>query len=546
MGLLRADLQGLCNAALHKAGRRIALTTLIVLSLLAVLSTWVADALLEHPGLLPRFTGHSGEDALRALLGAGLMPCLVVAGWLGLALGQRQLFEAPELPLWCAAPVWRARPALQVLLRVAFLSLLWSLALALPFTLRLLGKAGAPPLAYALLPLAFALCTVPLLCSLLSLQVLLMRFLAGRILQLALAAMVTLASFGFSAFLLLGLFAPGAVQARLAAATAAPDRLPWTVATAAELLATASRGELHRTALFLATAWLVGSLGVFALAALLHPAAVERHLAARRPLLRWRSRRWPTSVAASLCRKELLQLLQQPTALLSMLVFALLVFGLAREQVLVRGVLTTHAVPIEWRHLVAMLAMWFLAVLLVLYAHMGRIALWDGPQWQLYQAAPAPPGAILRGKLQAIALLLLWPVLLVAAVGVKEFGCATSVLWVFLGTALAGNVLALGAVATVGTAPRLMRPDAGGQIGQGSRSFVAALALVVLFELLMAPAFVGWHWLVASRHSGVLSYRAAAELLPYVPALAWALALPVGGALLWLGRANYARLLQPR
>lgn len=547
MGLLHADLRALGNLATTSAGRRIATSTLVGLSLLALMSWWGFQEILSGPLLLQMLEYGTDGDSLRGLLGFSLMPCPVVATWLGLAIAQRQLFDPPELLLWQAAPIPRWRPAVQVLLRACFLALLWASAFSVPLLASLLSRAGAPAAAYALVPLSLLACTAPLLASLLIVQIVLVRFLAGRVLRLVLALLGGLASVGFSTWLLIGLFTPGNERVQdLAEAAAAHGRLPVTIDTTASLLAAAARGRLDLASLGRLAGWLLTTLLLFFAAAHLHPGAVERHQLAERPLLRGRRSRWPSTVAGTIRRKEIAQVLQQPGALIGFLVFGFLVVTLVRERVLVGGILSNTRLPRDLAHLGALLAQWFLAVLLVLYAHMGRLAMWDGAQWPLYMGSPTAPASILWGKLQAVALFLLWPLLLVAAAGSHLLDASPTTLLLFVALALAGTMAALGVLAMVGTWPRLMRPDDGGQIVQSGRSFLAAMVLVVGFEVAVSPAVFGWWqltgWLMQRPRIG-------AELLPYagwVVAAAWLFGLAVGGLGLLVGAWNYARLLRPR
>jgi hypothetical protein len=545
MGLLHADLRALANLATNAAGRRIAAGTLFGLGLLALMSWWIAHELLGRPEFVP-WLARQGGDSLQAMLGSGLMPAPIAAAWLGLALAQRQLFETGELPLWRQAPLPPWRPAVQVLLRASFVALLWAAALAGPFVATLLVRASAPWQAWLLLPLALLVGTVPMLCTLLAAQVVLVRFFAGRWLRIVFALLGALASVGFSTWLLLGLFRSGGARVQdLATAATGPDRLPWTVATGAELLASAARGALDLGALGSACGWLAVTAALFALAARLHPRAVERHLLAEAPLWQGRRASWPATVAGVMRRKEFAQVLQQPGALVGFLAFGFLVFAMAKEHTLVAGILGDWRLPRELAHLAAMLSLWFLAVLLVLYAHMGRLVLHDGSQWSLYVAAPAAPAAVLRGKLQAVAVFLLWPLLLVGTAGSQLWGAGPHTLLVFAGVALAGNLAALGVLAVVGTEPRLMRPDAGGQIVQGGRNFIAAIVLALLFVLVVSPAVVGWHWLVDGHRPSLRRGPYLDELVPWLLGGALALGLAVFGLGLWFGARNLRRLTRP-
>lgn len=544
MGLAAADLRALRNLPATGPGRRVLIATVLGLGLLGFMWWSVSTALLDHPRLLLRLHGASG-DSLRTLLGTALMPCPIVAGWLGLSLAQRQLFEAPELLLWRTAPIASWRPPFQVLLRASFLTLLWAAALSLPFVATLLHRtAQASPLAWALVPVAIVACTVPVLCTVLTAQILVVRFLSGPVLRFVLAAVAGLASVGFTAWLLVGLFEPATGVTRDVLATpGAPHRLPWTIDVAATLLANAARGVFDHAALRTAGSWLLLPLAVFWFAAKLHPRAVERHLESVRPATRRRARAWPTSVAAVVRKKELAQVLQQPGALLGFLFFALLVFALVRERVGIRGVFPPAQLASPAGHLATMTVEWFIAVLLVVYAHMGRLVLWDGPQWSLWMSAPVRPWSILRGKLQAIAIFLLWPLVLVGAFGSWSLGVSGSTLATFVGIALGGTLTALGVIAAVGTSPLLMRPDEGGHITQGGRSFVAALVLVLVLELAMSPTVLVWPWIAQVDATDEGALRAA---FGTAVGVAWLDGLAVAGLGIAIAVRNFRKLTAPR
>lgn len=547
MGLLRADLVALTNLPATPAGRRVTFGTVLGLGLLALLWWSVAQTMVQHPQLLRLLHGTSGGDSLRALLGIGLMPCAVAASWLGLSLAQRQLFETPELTLWRTAPLPGWRAAVQVLLRASFLTVLWASALSLPFVGTVLSRSPAGWLAWLLVPLAVLCCTVPLLAALLAVQIVLVRCFAGRVLRVVLALVAALASVAFSTWLLLGLFAPESTRLQMiATAPGEQGRLPWTIDTAATLLAHAADGRLDTVALRAALGWLGLAVSLFWFAAKLHPRAVEKHLEARAPLLRRRHAPWPAGIAATVRRKELAQVLQQPGALIGFLVFAVLVFALARERVLVGGMLRDARLPAELAHTAAMASLWFLAVLLVLYAHMGRLVLWDGPQWSLYAAAPAGPWPVLRGKLEAVSLFLLWPLLLVAAAGRHLFGAGLPALASFAGIALGGTLAALGVLAAVGTTPRLMRPDDGGHVVQGSRSFLAALLLVTVFWLVIAPAMYVWVAIVTYVQTHGVRAEQVNEWAPRLVGGALLYGLLVGAIGVAIGARNFRRLTTAR
>ena len=545
MKLIVADLRALANLPTSAVGRRMTFGLAVGLGLLAWMSWWLANAVLSSNQLQRLIGANIGDDFTARLLGYGLTTCPMVATWLGLATAQRQLFETPELMLWRQAPIAGFRGPMQIFLRAAAISALWAMALASPFVIGVMRQSPAPGLAYALIPLAIVGCTVPLLATLLAVQIVMVRFLAGRWLRLILSAIAALASVAFTVWLLLTLFTTGGARIQeVAEAASASRRLPITVHAAATMLSHAVNRTLTLQDVLPVVLWTLGSLGLFAGAALLHARAHERYLEADRPMWRRSNHRWPTSLASNVRKKEFAQVLQQPGALIGFLVFAVLVFGLARERVLVDGILSHHRLPHEVRNLAALLTWWFLAVLLVLYAHMGRLALWDGTQWPLYIASPARSRWILRGKLQAIGVFLLWPLLLVAGAGVQMLAVELSTMLWFLGFALAGTLTALAVVAVVGTWPRLMRPDNEGQILQGGKSFLAAMVMVTAFHITMLPAVVVWS--IVSNRRSIIAPDQIAEHLPLALAFAAAYALVIATIGSWLGGWNYRRLLAPR
>lgn len=546
MALLRADLLALANLPATPIGRRLLVGTAIGLGLLATMTWWFAQAMVQRPQLFALVQRQGGDASLRGLLGYGLMACPLVATWLGLSLAQRQLFEGPEHVLWRSSPLPGWRGPLQVLLRAVFLSTCWATALAGPFLVALLQRSPAPAWAFLLLPVAIVGATAPLLAMLLAVQVVLVRLFAGRWLRLLLTVLAGLASIGFTTWLLLTMFAPGREQVQqLALRSSRPA--PWTVDAGAALLAAAAGGVLDGTALRALLGWLGASVAGFALVAGLHPRAYERHLAAEPPLLRRRGRAWPAALAAVVRNKEFAQVLQQPGALVGFLVFAVLVFALTREQVLIGSLLADERLPRMVALVAVLLVQWFLAVMLVLYAHMGRLVLWDGAQWPLYTTSPAAPRALLRGKLTAVFVFLLWPLLLVAVAGAHQFEADGPVLAVFLGIALGGTLAALGVLAAVGTWPVLLRPDDNGQIQAGGRNLLGAIALVVTFHLVVAlPGMLAWDWLLARALRRGPTRGEVLAAAPWVVAAALLLGALVAAAGLWIGARNYRWLLRPR
>ena len=140
----------------------------------------------------------------------------------------------------------------------------------------------------------------------------------------------------------------------------------------------------------------------------------------------------------------------------------------------------------------------------------------------------------------------MWPLLLVACAGAYTLDVdLQSMLW-FLGVALAGTLVALGVVAVVGTWPRLMRPDAEGQILQGGKSFVAAMVMVTAFQAALMPAFYLWVRVTQHVQSNRITAYQVGTVMPWILGAAILYGLLVGALGLWIGGRNYRRLLAPR
>lgn len=541
MGLLRADLQGVANS-LRRDGRAALAGRLLPPLVLGAMYWLIGRILLANHDQVTALLGAG--DPIAYLVPRALSPCPVVAGWIGFAHGQRQLFEAPELPLWLGAPVWRGRAALQVLLRAAATALLWAAALALPLILQLLQLTGAGFAAYAVLPIALAAGVLPVLCAAFTVQLLLMRLAHGRAARTALSAVSTLAAFGFPLFLLAEVFAGAAGRPASAPSVAQGTTSPllgWSV----RLVEAGIHGELSVSAVQPAVLVLLAALLPFLAAAALHPVALENHRLAHRPR-RFGRRGWPAGPVAALRRKELAQLLQQPGAMLHMLLVGAMVWLLAAERMFVGDILAAEAVPVPVTRCAAMLALWFVAVLMLLYAHMGRFAIHDGAQWPLYLQAPVHPGQLLRAKLQVVAVLLLWPVAVAGAAGVHWFDATLPALLAFLLFALCGNVVALSIVAVVGTWPWLVRREPDGRLTQGSRGLLGSLVLVLAFYLSLSPALAVWIALTDGHDRFGAGGLEPAALAPLLLGAALAFALLLAAVAAGLCARNYRRLLRPR
>ena len=545
MGLLRADLQSLANG-LRTEGRA-SLVGRFVPPLVLAAMHWMMGSMLLHNRRLLGLVGDGG-DPRTWLFGNALSAGPVVAGWIGFALAQRQLFEGQELALWQSAPIGKGRAAAQVLLRAIGTSLLWAFALCFPMLAHLLLKSETPPAAFAAAAIALVSVVVPPLCATLALQIVVLRLARGAAARIALSTVSALAAFGFPVFLLAQVFFGGSDSADALVRGAERGREPGAaVAAAARLVAQCADGSVTSASWIAALGPCVAFLAAFALVSRLHPAALQNWELARSHK-RGRKSRWPASAVAALRKKEFVLLLQQPGAVVHMLLVGAMVHLFAAQGTFVASFLSGDRLPPETRQCAAMLTLWFLAALMLLYTHMGRLCAADGAQWPLYLQSPVATSTLLRGKLQSIGILMLWPVAVAAWAGAQWLDAGAAAIWPFLAIAAAGTCVALAVVAVVGTWPWLVRQEPDGRLTQGSRGIVGSLTLVFSFYVAVSPGFVAWVWAL-DRFQGVPVHEAREAIRAALPSLllcaagiaAVALAIAVP-----LARRNYARLLAAR
>jgi len=545
MGLLRADLQSLANGL--RADGRASLVSRFLPPLVLAAMHWTMGALMLQNQRLLRLVDDGGQP-MQNLIGNALSAGPVVAGWIGFALAQRQLFEAPELALWRSSPMGAGRAATQVLLRAFGTSMLWAFALCAPMLAHLLLQAHAGPLAWAAAAIALVAVVAPPLCFVLAVQIAVMRLSRGPIARAALSAISSLSAFGFPVFLLAQVFYGGADNAtELARGAERGQDAARGPAAAARLVAECADGAASASSWLAALAPLVAMLVAFFAVAPLHPVAVQNHELARSSG-RGRRSSWPHRAVAALRKKEFALLFQQPGALVHMLLVGAMVHMFAAQGTFVGGFLAGDRMPPETRQCAAMLTLWFLAALMLLYTHMGRLCTTDGPQWPLYLQSPIAPATLLRAKLQSIGMLMLWPVAVAAWAGAQWLQAGTSAILPFLGFACAGTIMALAIVAVVGTWPWLVRQEGDGRLTQGARGIVGSLTLVFSFYLAVSPAFVAWVWLL-DRFQNIPDHEireALASLLPPMLLVAFGFAgllFAIAGP---LARRNYSRLLAAR
>lgn len=580
--LLVADLQAMGNLVRKGPGRRTLLGGLAVLALLAILSLALGSTVLRSPEmrglLLGTYQGIGGGSGPTGgidtnpgggsgtLLAMALGPSLALALWYGLSAGHRLLFETPEVQLCGNAPMPPQLLVAHAAIRAWWLGGLHGLALSGPATALMLNWLGADWTSYAALPVAVFLCMAPVLVIALLSHLLLARFFSGRGMQVVLAAMMGVLSLGISGLLVATAFLDSEDLRGLAGQVNEGLEPPLFAAGGAALLLATVEPVWDHGALLRTVGALVAALLFLMLAADLHPRAVECNQAARSrkgakggPLAKGsgasrlqgdRQGSKPVGIGRAIAIKELCAFREQPRAALGLLLSTGMLWWLSREGGLSRTVERGAAQWPEFAGVTVMLGLSLLGLLLLLPAQTPRLVLADARSWNLYANAPVGPWALLRGKLAILGGIAFWPFLVAATLGITVIGVPkASVPW-FLGVGVCVAATATGAIAAVGTWPRLVKGDIQDRTNLGLRALFTALLSIAALDLLALPLTLPWAWVAVTNATYGTNSTAAEQAGQTDPmiTLAWltlAETLLIGGGGLLLARWNLARLLRP-
>ncbi len=311
--------------------------------------------------------------------------------------------------------------------------------------------------------------------------------------------MSALGSLTFSVLLLLGAIGRDDAASGFLAMARGRSAYPAVLDVPARLLADWSLGGSGAAELPSAGALLAGAAAGLAIVSMLYRRAWGNAQRAVLPLRRRGiARPWPASATAVVFRKELAQIAQQPGQLLGLLVSTLFVVVLAGSRLFGRELFAEQRLPADEQAVFVLMATWLVAQVTIVPGSVLRVALLDGPQWQLYVLAPASRAAILRGKLLSIALLQAWPAAIAAIVGRVQLGASVAALATF-GALVPVAVLWASSVSVwVGTIPGLIRP---GPERNPVLALVAVALAIFLLQLTAVPGAFAWLWLV-ERQAG--------------------------------------------
>jgi hypothetical protein len=488
LALARAELQVLLNLATKREGRRILVSALVSLVFLGFVADRFGQVFAVSPQIVDVAAGPGG---LRALAGALLTPALLVVLWFGFGGGPRQLFELPQLELLLQSPRRAAVVLGATWLRFGLLVSLWCTVLAAPAAARV-GAALGIEIGWLSTAVGCVCLTLPVLALIFAVQILLMRFFAGRVTRLLLTGLGALGSIAFSLLLIAGALADEEDTVRtILGALRGRALWPFVLDAPAALWAELAVGRPSLAALGRAALLLGGSAVLMVGLAGLYRVGYENAKVAVDPLLRFgRGRRWPAAPAWVIFRKEVAQLVHQPGQLIGLLFSALVIVVLAGGRFLAGPFGQELRLTETERQVFAMLALWLFAQLTIAPGCLLRIAVAEGAQWPLWIAAPVRTRSFLAGKLLATGILMAWPALVAATVGVLRFRAGPEALLGFGLIVPAGILWIASATALVGTIPPLMRP----RVERNNLvTLVGVLLLMLLMQATAVPGLLAWN-----------------------------------------------------
>ncbi len=540
--LNRADLFSFANLFKYREGRRVLISSSISLGFMALVSTLFGQVVIASPEFAQQFRAN-GDEGVFALIRVVLLPALLLTTWFGFGGGRRLLFEHPTLELSLCSPMPVPALLTALTLRFGLLTTAWCTALCGP-ALRTATADLGYPLGWPEIVFCMFCLTVPMLCFLLTVQIVIQRWFAGRTGRIVMNSLSLLTSTAFSLMLLVGALAQEQSVQTLFETSRRFRLLPKLTTGPANLLADFATDQ---TSLFaILTALVAPAIGIAVLIATssIYRVAYANSKKSFEPIFTlFQGQLWPASAAGSMFRKELAQLFQQPNQLVGLLFSAVVIVVMASSRLMSRGVLEDGAVPEEFRHCALMLGLWLFSQLAIAPGSLFRLTLLDAHQWTLYIGAPARPSIILRGKLYLAALLALWPAPVVMIVGGFMYDIEPRAMLWFAAILPAIVMWTTAATAYIGTIPILMRPN------PDRNNLLGLIAVVLLLFTIwgsIIPAAFVWQGFDQYYHAEG-PWREMTETSFTLSALAaiWTASFITSGIAFALGVRNFKKLTAP-
>jgi hypothetical protein len=256
-------------------------------------------------------------------------------------------------------------------------------------------------------------------------------------------------------------------------------------------------------------------------------------------------RRWPTTPAASIFRRELVQHVQQPASLFGYLFLAVLIFMIARSNPLSLSIPEGSEVPEVVSSAARVFFTWLFTGLMFSSMSVAGFA-GDLPYLVLYQSSPVRPASLLRGRAATLLLPLGWTLLLVLLMGHWLIGASGGALLLSASFVLPAMALTLGLISGLGSLTLPRRGGDGAPMAATTRMIVMSIGMGLVMGLILGLSIGFWKTLRDSYlEQGALARTDPVMLLFIMQAVAWGFSFLIGGLGFAFGLRNYRRLLAP-
>jgi ABC-type transport system involved in multi-copper enzyme maturation permease subunit len=547
--LLRAELHVILNQFRHRENIKEFILGIVLMLCFSIGLVVTCHKVLLAPAVLQLVRDDPSGQLLRFLIGLVMMPTLLLALTLAMSQVRLDLFESPLTDLLITSPISRGSIVTWAFLRNSFSILCMSSLIEMAPLGLFLWKTTGTPLGALLFPVGAIFLVAPLVAIAVLFHVILMRWLAKPQTRMLLSILGGAAAIVFILLVAGGAMTGESSGQELAAFMETEPRLPLLLGLPADMLMGLVGLPHGQTDLFTILITLLSPCILLACAAPLYERAFENASVIFRPSLartvRSLGRRWPTIPAASIFRRELVQLVQQPANLLGFLFLGVLIFMIARSNPLSLSYTEGAEVPEVVVSAAEVFFTWLFTGLMFASMSVSSFTA-DHAYLVLYKSSPIRPASLLHGRIATLLLPLGWCFFLVLLIGRWYIGASPWALVLFTGYVLPAIVITLGLISGLGTLAIPRRSGDGAPLAATARMIMMSIGVGLAMGIILGVCIGFWKALQDSyTERGALARMNPVALLLVTQAVAWAFSLLVGGLGYAFGLRNYRQLLAP-
>jgi len=545
--LLRTELKAVVNQIRQPGNLKYIVVGLVIAACMSIGLAIACKNLILAPAVIRLVREDSSGTVLRFLIGLVMVPALLLG--IAMAVGQvrRDLFEGPMAGLLVASPVSRGSIVVWTFTRTTFSILLYgSLIEVIPLCWVLEKTTGMGSGAF-LFPIAMFIMAAPLVAGIILVNVALMRWLAKPWTRMLLTMLGGLAGMAFILLSASGVMTGKASGEEMAALVQAEPQLPWLLSLPTDVLMYLMGQPTGSTSILILLITLLSPCVLLLLAAAVYERAYENAWVTFNPTLfrtvRFLSKGWPTKPVASLLRRELVQLVQQPTSLFGYVFLGFLIFMIARSDPMSLTLPEDSPVPELLGSTARVFFTWLLTALMLASMSVPSPGA-EVPYLVMYKSSPVRPAALLHGRMATLLLPFGWCLVLTLLFGHWIIGASPLALLLFIGFALPTMVLSLGLITGLGTLA--IPTTSGASLVDMTRMLITSIGVALAMGIILGAGLAFWHGLCRSyKYSTTMADSNPMLFLVLTLAVAWGFALLVGGLGYLLGRRNFRKILSP-